>query len=90
MIPLSTLKTELKRRLKKLAKGEALKIVTYKRDRGFILYAREDDTFTLESFGFQTELYDKLDYNEAIKLGERVIKREFPRSNQARVSQYKF
>lgn len=84
----SRLKSELEKRIKKLEVGHILEITTYKRDRGFSIYALEADKFKLKEFGYNRALYESVTAKEVLNLSEKIIQVEFPRSHQVRVYTY--
>lgn len=85
MILLSRLKEELKKRLTNLKYGEILEVLTYKKDRGFLIVLGFDGKFTLKEFGYKTTFYQELTSEELLKKLDKIIQTEFPRSEQARL-----
>lgn len=85
MIALTRLRTELRKRVKKLSIGEVLEITTYKRDRGFIIYCLFEGGFRFREFGYENLEIDNLTEDRLLANCDKAIKREFPRSNQARI-----
>lgn len=67
-------------RVKKLAPGQSLELLTYKRDRG-ILILRTDQGCTVTETGFNNETFHT-DMTGLKKLLKTLFKREFPRSNK--------
>lgn len=79
------MKAYIRQRLIKLEQGAALEVLTYKRNRGFIVMRLEDDHFRLREHGYHVETYEDMTLQEFEKMIDRVIKREFPRSQSARI-----
>lgn len=85
MIRLDHLQRQLKRRLKKLEKGGALEVLTYKRNRGFMIVKEASNRFRVREHGYQLEVYEPVTMRGLEKLLPRIIKREFPRSTNVRL-----
>lgn len=73
--------------LKSMPIKDAVEVKTYKKDRGFVLYRNDEDLFSLIEFGFEN-ISEEGEQHQISKLIKKVIKREFPRSNQAWVQFY--
>lgn len=71
-------------RLKKLASGRELKLLTYKRDRSVVIRRVGEDAFHISEDGFETRTFTS-DFKGLKKLLKTLLKREFPRSNKIRV-----
>nr|WP_321513651.1 hypothetical protein [uncultured Pseudodesulfovibrio sp.] len=74
-------------RLKKLAPGSGLELLTYKRDRSIHIVKSDDDAFIITESGFQENVFSS-DLKSMKKLLRTLLKREFPRSNKVRVQEF--
>lgn len=79
---------KVEQELKSMPIKDAMEVRTYKKDRGFVLYRNDENQFILIEFGFEHGVTDG-EAHQISKLIKQVIKREFPRSNQAWVQFYK-
>lgn len=85
MIRLDQLKRQLAMRLEKLPEGGAIEVLTYKRNRGFIVWKETDGMLLVREHGYHSETYDPTDLIGFEKLVAKISKREFPRSTQIRI-----
>lgn len=85
MIRLDQLKRQLAQRLEKLETDGAIEVLTYKRNRGFIIWKQADGLYLIREHGYHAEVYDPVDEAGMEKLVARIAKREFPRSTQIRI-----
>ena len=89
MIPKDNLIDHLRKKLPCLEVGEALEVLTYKRNRGILIEKKEKDAYLLEEHGYKKENYGILDQNTLLKKVASILKREFPRSQQVRLYHHK-
>lgn len=82
LMPMMQMRHKVEQQLKVMADGEAIEALTYKKDRGFVLLKKTDNIFTLAEFGYVNACVTN-DSQQIKKQLKAVIKREFPRSNQA-------
>lgn len=68
-------------KLKHIEVGEAIELLTFKKDRKVIV-VKEEEYFTLHEDGFYHEVFENLDTKELKKLLKTMVRREFPRSNR--------
>lgn len=85
MIPLNQLLKQLAQRLEKLPRDGAVEVLTYKRNRGFIVWKEGEDSFLIREHGYHVEIYDLVNQDGLEKLVRKIVKREFPRSTQIRI-----
>lgn len=85
MIRLNQLRKQLEMRLAKLPVGGAIEVLTYKRNRGFIVWKEADGRFLVREHGYHEEVYEPVDAAGFEKLTARIAKREFPRSTNVRI-----
>lgn len=85
MIRVTDLPKELKARLTKLPVDGALEVLTYKRNRGFIIWKEADERYLFRELGYQQDIIENLDETSLYKVVQTVVKREFPRSTKLRI-----
>lgn len=85
MIRLDQLKRQLAQRLEKLDVDGAIEVLTYKRNRGFIIWKQAGGLYLIREHGYHSEVYEPVDEGGMEKLVARIAKREFPRSTQIRI-----
>jgi len=76
--------TEVRARARKLAVGQGIVLLTYKRDRSLTIVRRDEDRYEIREEGFETRTHDT-DGAGLKRLLKTLLKREFPRSNKIRV-----
>ncbi len=85
MLRSDQLVTELERRLKKLDVHGAIEVLTYKRNRGFIVWKEAENVFTLREHGYESHFIEGLDDAKLMAAVKKIAKREFPRSTKLRL-----
>lgn len=86
MIAAASLTSELQTRLKKMTRGDVLRVRTWKGDRGFSVTCTGEDQFTLAEDGFLAQTQDGLTRQAVLKASRPIARREFPRSNKLRLT----
>ena len=74
---------EVLRRLQKMNTGDALQLLTWKRDRSLLLLKEGDEVVVYER-GFEDNEF-RVDVSKMKKLLKTLLKREFPRSHKIRI-----
>lgn len=88
MIPLTYLKRQVQQRLQKLEVGGGLEVLTYKRNRGFMIAKEGEDLYILREHGYHTEVLPPLTFQALDKPIQKIVRREFPRSTNVRIEVY--
>lgn len=60
-----------------------ISISTFKANRGFFIY-KINQTFKIHQDGYENKTYENLDFKQALKMVEKILKKEFPRSHEIR------
>lgn len=85
MIPANQLRRQIIDRLAKLPEDGALEVLTYKRNRGLIIWREAQDRYLVREHGYHSEVWENLSADELDKLLPKIAKREFPRSTKIRI-----
>lgn len=74
-------------KVKKLPIGHGLDLRTYKRDRSVAIRRTGNDCYTVKEHGFERESFET-DMKGLKGLLRKLLKREFPRSNKIRITNF--
>ena len=84
MIDRANAVADVRARLRKLAPGRGIVLLTYKRDRSLTIVRLDRDGYEIREDGFEKRTH-RTDGDGLKRLLKTLLKREFPRSNKIRV-----
>ena len=84
MIDRANAEADIRARLRKLAPGRGIVLLTYKRDRSLTIVRLGEDDYEIREDGFDKHTH-RTSGDGFKRLLKTLLKREFPRSNKIRV-----
>jgi hypothetical protein len=84
MLDKSTAVANVVRRFRTMDSGDALELLTWKRDRSLLLVKRSEDEILIQERGYEIKDH-RVSLSKLKKILKILLKREFPRSHKIRL-----